>query len=106
MKPIIIAVYEVCPSAPPPLYLPFSSLFRITQVSSTRGHSTEPGAAITVLLASRLALPVSTTQCLIGACMGVALMNLDARAVNWRQLAFIFGGWVLTLPAAGLLVGC
>ena len=65
----------------------------------------ELGAAITVLLASRLALPVSTTQCLIGACMGVALMNLDARAVNWRQLAFIFGGWVLTLPAAGLMSG-
>lgn len=78
---------------------------RITQVSPTRGYSMELGAAITVLLASRLALPVSTTQCLIGACMGVALMNLDARAVNWRQLAFIFGGWVLTLPAAGLISG-
>ncbi|TKX25273.1 phosphate-repressible phosphate permease-like protein [Elsinoe australis] len=78
---------------------------KITQMSPTRGFSVELGAAITVLLASRLGLPVSTTQCLTGATMGVALMNYDIRAVNWRQLAFIFMGWVLTLPAAGLIAG-
>ncbi|CAI7608973.1 unnamed protein product [Penicillium bialowiezense] len=68
---------------------------KITQMSPTRGFSVELGAAITVLLASRLALPVSTTQCLTGAAMGVALMNYDLGAVNWKQLAFIFGGWNL-----------
>ena len=78
---------------------------KITQMSPTRGFSVELGAAITVLLASRLALPVSTTQCLAGSTMGVALMNYDLGAVNWRQLAFIFLGWVLTLPAAGLIAG-
>lgn len=78
---------------------------KITQMSPTRGFSVELGAAITVLLASRLALPVSTTQCLTGAAMGVALMNYDLGAVNWKQLAFIFGGWVLTLPCAGLISG-
>jgi len=78
---------------------------KITQMSPTRGFSVELGAAITVLLASRLGLPVSTTQCLTGASMGVALMNYDLGAVNWRQLAFIFGGWVLTLPCAGLVAG-
>lgn len=78
---------------------------KITQMSPTRGFSIELGAAITVLLASRLALPVSTTQCLIGASMGVALMNYDMGAVNWRQLGYIFLGWVLTLPSAGLISG-
>ncbi|KAJ6059659.1 hypothetical protein N7444_003298 [Penicillium canescens] len=78
---------------------------KITQMSPTRGFSTELGAAITVLLASHFGLPVSTTQCLTGASMGVALMNYDLGAVNWRQLAFIFGGWVLTLPCAGLISG-
>jgi PiT family inorganic phosphate transporter len=67
---------------------------KITQMSPTRGFSIELGAAITVLLASRLALPVSTTQCLVGSSMGVALMNYDLGAVNWRQLAYIFMGWV------------
>jgi phosphate/sulfate permease len=74
-------------------------------MSPTRGFSIELGAAITVLLASELGLPVSTTQCLTGAVLGVALMNLDLGAVNWRQLAWIFGGWVLTLPCAGLISG-
>ncbi|KAJ9664780.1 hypothetical protein H2198_000126 [Neophaeococcomyces mojaviensis] len=78
---------------------------KITQMSPTRGFAIELGAAITVLLASRLGLPVSTTQCLVGASMGVALMNYDIGAVNWRQLAFIFMGWVLTLPSAGLIAG-
>ncbi|CAL8580602.1 hypothetical protein XPA_006324 [Xanthoria parietina] len=78
---------------------------RITQMSPSRGFSTELGAAITVLLASRVGLPVSTTQCLAGATVGVALMNFDVRAVNWRQILFIFSGWILTLPCAGLLSG-
>jgi PiT family inorganic phosphate transporter len=78
---------------------------KITQMSPTRGFATELGAAITVLLASRLGLPVSTTQCLTGAATGVALMNYDLGAVNWKQLGFIFSGWVLTLPSAGLMGG-
>lgn len=32
-------------------------------------------------------------------------MNFDIGAVNWRQIAFIFMGLVLTLPSAGLLSG-
>ncbi|KAF2440138.1 phosphate permease [Karstenula rhodostoma CBS 690.94] len=78
---------------------------KITQVSPTRGFAMELGAAITVLLASRLALPVSTTQCLTGATVGVALCNFDIRAVNWKQVAFIFSSWVITLPSAGLISG-
>ncbi|KAL4399732.1 sodium:inorganic phosphate symporter [Malassezia pachydermatis] len=78
---------------------------RITQMSPTRGFSIELGAAITVLLASRLSLPVSTTQCLAGAALGVALMNFDTGAVNWRAIVWIFAGWILTLPCAGLISG-
>ncbi|KAG9192627.1 hypothetical protein G6011_11361 [Alternaria panax] len=78
---------------------------KITQVSPTRGFSMELGAAITVLLASRLALPVSTTQCLTGATIGVALCNFDLKAVNWKQVGFIFSGWIITLPSAGLISG-
>jgi sodium-dependent phosphate transporter len=78
----------------------------ITQMSPTRGFSIELGAAVTVLLASKLGLPVSTTQCLVGASMGVGISSsLSLSAVNWRQLGFIFMGWVVTLPAAGLMAG-
>ncbi|KFY36150.1 hypothetical protein V494_05273 [Pseudogymnoascus sp. VKM F-4513 (FW-928)] len=78
---------------------------KITQMSPTRGYAIELGAAITVLMASRLNLPVSTTHCLTGATMGVSLMNFSLGATNWRQLLWIFFGWVLTLPAAGLVSG-
>ncbi|KAH7079416.1 phosphate-repressible phosphate permease-like protein [Paraphoma chrysanthemicola] len=78
---------------------------KITQMSPTRGFATELGAAVTVLLASRLGLPVSTTQCLTGALIGTALMNYDVKAVNWKQLGWIFFGWVMTLPVSGLIAG-
>ncbi|EPS45951.1 hypothetical protein H072_8 [Dactylellina haptotyla CBS 200.50] len=78
---------------------------KITQMSPTRGFSVELGAATTVLLASQLGLPISTTQTLAGATVGVALMNFDVGAVNWKQLGWIFLGWVLTLPCAGLMSG-
>ncbi|GAQ09917.1 hypothetical protein ALT_7238 [Aspergillus lentulus] len=78
---------------------------RITKHSPTRGYSMELGAAITVLLALRLGLPVSTTQCITGAVLGVALVTIDLKSINWKQLAKIFLGWVLTLPCAGLISG-
>lgn len=74
-------------------------------MSSTRGPSVELGASITDLLAFQLGLPLSTIPCLTGATMGVAMMNYDLGAVNLRQLAWIFLGWVLTLPIAGLISG-
>ncbi|GAB7361395.1 hypothetical protein MBLNU230_g1448t1 [Neophaeotheca triangularis] len=78
---------------------------RITKHSPTRGYSMELAAAITVLLASRLGLPVSTTQCITGAIIGVALTNGDLKSLNWKQIGKIFVGWVLTVPCAGLISG-
>lgn len=78
---------------------------KLTKTSPTRGYSMELGAAITVLFASRLGLPVSTTQCITGAIVGVAMTNGDVRSLNWKQFGKIFLGWVLTVPAAGLISG-
>lgn len=78
---------------------------KLTKTTPTRGYSMELGAAITVLLASRLGLPVSTTQCITGAIVGVALTNGDYKSLNWKQFAKIFLGWCLTVPAAGLVSG-
>ena len=78
---------------------------RITKHSPTRGYSMELAAAITVLMASRLGLPVSTTQCITGGIIGVALVNRDLKSLNWKQLGKILFGWVLTVPSAGLVAG-
>ncbi|KAI8719942.1 Phosphate transporter [Fusarium sp. LHS14.1] len=78
---------------------------RITKHSPSRGFAMELAAAITVLLASKYGLPVSTTQCITGAVIGVALVNWDLKSINWKQLLKIFIGWCLTVPCAGLISG-
>ncbi|KAG9252920.1 phosphate transporter [Emericellopsis atlantica] len=78
---------------------------RITKHSPSRGFAMELGAAITVLLASKYGLPVSTTQCITGGVVGVALVNWDLKSINWKQLGKIFLGWCLTVPCAGLVAG-
>ncbi|EOA84057.1 uncharacterized protein SETTUDRAFT_155366 [Exserohilum turcica Et28A] len=79
---------------------------KITLHSPSRGFSMELGAAITVILATKLALPVSTTQCITGATVGVGLCNGTWRTINWRMVAWIYMGWFITLPCAGLISGC
>lgn len=79
---------------------------RITLHSPSRGFSMELGSAVTVVLATRLALPVSTTQCITGATVGVGLCNGDWRTINWRMVAWIYFGWFITLPVTGLIAGC
>lgn len=66
----------------------------------------ELGAAITIILATKLALPVSTTQCITGATVGVGLCNGTWRTINWRMVAWIYFGWFITLPSAGIISGC
>jgi len=79
---------------------------RITLMSPSRGFSMELGSVIAVVVATRLELPVSTTQCITGAIVGVGLCNGDWRAINWRMVAWIYLGWFITVPTAGLIAGC
>ena len=69
------------------------------KLTNARGFCVELAAALTVVLASRFGLPVSTTQVIVGAVLTVGLME-GAKGVNWRMAARIFIGWVLTLVIA------
>lgn len=73
--------------------------------SPSRGFSIELGAAVTTVMATQLAIPVSTTQCAVGATVFVGLCNKDLRAVNWRMVLWCYLGWVFTLPMAGIIAG-
>ncbi|KAL2174081.1 phosphate-repressible phosphate permease [Thermothelomyces heterothallicus CBS 202.75] len=79
---------------------------RLTLQSPARGFSMELGSAITVILATRLKLPVSTTQCITGATVGVGLCSGTWRTVNWRMVLWIYLGWIITLPITGIISGC
>jgi solute carrier family 20 (sodium-dependent phosphate transporter) len=78
----------------------------MTLMSPSRGFSMELGSVITVIMATQLKLPISTTQCITGAVVGVGFCNGDWRAINWRMVAWIYLGWIITLPCAGIMSGC
>lgn len=50
-------------------------------------------------------LPVSTTQCITGATVGVGLCNGDWKSINWRMIGFIYSGWLITLPVTAAISG-
>jgi inorganic phosphate transporter, PiT family len=72
---------------------------RITLLTNTRGFSVDFGGATTVLAASTLGMPVSTTHATVGAVMGVGLARGFA-AVDFRVLGKIVVYWLLTVPIA------
>ena len=74
---------------------------KITTLTNTRGFSVDFAAASTVLLASKLGLPVSTTHAAVGGVLGVGLAG-GIEAVNFRIVLKIMLYWVLTVPAAAL----
>ena len=72
----------------------------LTKMHPASGFSAELSAAAVVMGASVMGLPVSSTHILIGAVLGVGLVN---RATNWGLMKPIALAWVITLPAAAIL---
>lgn len=73
--------------------------------SPSRGFAIEIGAAVTTVMATQLAIPVSTTQSAVGATVFVGFCNGEWRSVNWRMVLWCYSGWIFTLPIAGLIAG-
>ena len=75
---------------------------RITELTPSRGFAANLAAASTVVLASGFGLPISTTQTLVGAVLGVGFARGIA-ALNVNVIRSIFLSWVVTLPAGAVL---
>ncbi|MFO8240847.1 MAG: anion permease [Dissulfuribacterales bacterium] len=69
----------------------------ITEITPIRGFCAQFGAATTILICSRLGLPVSTTHVLVGSVVGVGLMR-GMGALDLRILKNIAFSWIITLP--------
>jgi len=76
----------------------------ITHLTPSRGFAAELAAACTVVIASGSGLPISTTQTLVGAVLGVGMARGIA-AINMGVVRNIVVSWVVTLPVgAGLSI--
>ena len=72
---------------------------RITRLTNTRGFSVDFGAATTVLIASKLGLPISTSHTVVGAVIGVGLAR-GLEAIDLSIIKKIIVSWLLTVPVA------
>jgi PiT family inorganic phosphate transporter len=73
----------------------------ITDITPSRGFCAEFGTATTVLVCSKLGMPISTTHTLVGSVIGVGLAG-GVAALDLRIIGKIVISWVITLPIAAL----
>lgn len=75
---------------------------KITELTPSRGFAAGFGAAATIVLASKLGLPISTTHVLVGAVLGVGFAR-GIGAINLNTIRDIVISWVVTVPAGAAL---
>jgi len=117
---IIYTTHSVTQEAPVPIYLLLLGGFfialgvftwgyrvietvgsKITTLTNTRGYAVDFGTATSVLVASKLGLPVSTTHAAVGAVIGVGLGG-GLAAVDFKVVWKIMIYWVVTLPLSAI----
>jgi PiT family inorganic phosphate transporter/sodium-dependent phosphate transporter len=74
---------------------------KITELTPSRGFCAEFGAATTILIASKLGMPISTTHCIVGAVLGIGLAK-GISALNLRMLRDIVMSWIVTIPSSAI----
>jgi len=72
---------------------------KITKLQPVGGFAAETGAALALLTATLIGVPVSTTHAITGAIVGVGSTR-RLSAVRWGVAGQIVWAWVLTIPAA------
>ncbi|MEP6475488.1 MAG: inorganic phosphate transporter, partial [Gemmatimonadota bacterium] len=75
---------------------------KITRLRPFGGFCAETAGGITVLIASSLGVPVSTTHTITGAIVGVGASQRIS-AVRWGVARQIVWAWLLTIPMAGAI---
>lgn len=75
---------------------------RLTKLKPRGGFAAETAAAMSILFASELGMPVSTTHVIAGAIVGVGSIH-RLKAVRWGLASTIVWAWVLTIPASALI---
>lgn len=75
---------------------------KITHLTPSRGFAAELAASSTIVVASGTGMPISTTQTLVGAVLGVGMAR-GISAIDLGVVRSIFASWVVTIPAGATL---
>uniref|UniRef100_A0A4W4GXS3 Phosphate transporter n=1 Tax=Electrophorus electricus TaxID=8005 RepID=A0A4W4GXS3_ELEEL len=74
----------------------------LTPITPSSGFSIELASAVTVVIASNIGLPVSTTHCKVGSVVAVGWLR-SRKSVDWHLFRNIFIAWFVTVPISGLI---
>jgi len=74
----------------------------ITDVEPAQGFAAEAATTATILASTHLGFALSTTQVASGSVIGTGVGRKGA-SVRWRTAGRIALGWLITIPAAGLV---
>uniref|UniRef100_A0A672YV68 Phosphate transporter n=1 Tax=Sphaeramia orbicularis TaxID=375764 RepID=A0A672YV68_9TELE len=74
----------------------------LTPITPSSGFSIELASALTVVVASNIGLPVSTTHCKVGSVVAVGWLR-SRKSVDWHLFRNIFIAWFVTVPISGLI---
>merc|ERR1719220_278320 len=79
---------------------------KVAHIDFHKGFYIELGSNVSVIVATIMELPVSTTHCQIGGVLFVGLASAGVKkGVDWNLLGLIVLTWVMTLPLAGFIGG-
>jgi PiT family inorganic phosphate transporter len=74
----------------------------IISLQPSSGFCAELATATTILLASRLGLPVSTSHALVGGVVGIGLVQ-NLKSIQFQTLQGIAAAWLITVPVSAAL---
>ncbi|MDJ0573050.1 MAG: inorganic phosphate transporter [Pleurocapsa sp. MO_192.B19] len=74
----------------------------IISLVPSKGFCAEIATATTILMASRVGLPISTSHALVGSVIGIGLISSNQQ-VRWSTIKSVVLAWVITLPLAAIL---
>ncbi|KAK9888507.1 hypothetical protein WA026_000758 [Henosepilachna vigintioctopunctata] len=75
----------------------------LTTITPSTGFTIEIGAAFTVLLASKVGIPISTTHCKVGSVVFVGYFSTSKKGVDWSLFRNIIFAWAVTVPISAML---
>jgi PiT family inorganic phosphate transporter len=74
----------------------------ITRLQPVGGFCAETSAAATIIAATNMGIPISTTHAVTGSILGVGITR-GVRAVRWIWGQRIIMAWILTIPCSALM---